>query len=90
MAYDEILIVCYRTTNPKVMVVAGASKTQCEKCSHEVWIAPSSRKVREKAKAKVLCEICVRPELPKSDIAPITKEQLGEIRETLDNDKRRN
>ncbi len=90
MAYDEILIVCYRTTNPKVLIVDGASKTRCEKCRQDVWIAPSSRKVREKTGAKVVCEICVRPDVPVSDVLPISNEQIVEIKDTLENRKRRN
>lgn len=93
MAYDQVVIVCFRTGNPNVFVVDGASKTKCEQCGHEVWIAPSSRKSRIELKARVICQVC-QPLRPKPgeiiDIAPLTNEQIGEIQGTIENQKRRN
>jgi hypothetical protein len=93
MKYDEIVILCFRTTNPKVFVVDGASKTKCEQCGHEVWISPFSRKKRQELKAKVVCDVCEKLK-PKPgqviDIAPINNEQIGEIKDTLENRKNRN
>lgn len=91
--FDQVIILCFRTSNPGVLVVDGASKTRCEKCAHDVWISPYSRKKRQELKAKVLCEICGIPK-PSPDeeieIAPLHKEQIQEIRDTLENMKNRN
>jgi hypothetical protein len=93
MGYDEIVILCFRTTNPKVLVVDGASKTKCEQCGHDVWIAPSSRRMKQQMKAKVVCEVCenLKPKPGQViDIAPINNEQIGEIKDTIKNRKNRN
>jgi hypothetical protein len=91
--YDQVVLLCFRTNNPKIFIVDGASKTKCEQCGHDVWIAPSSRKIRQQHKAKVVCEVC-EPLKPKPgevvDIAPLSKEQVGEIKDTLENRKHRN
>lgn len=93
MAYDQIVIMCFRTGNHLILVVDGASKTHCEQCWHDVWIAPSSRKARVEMKAKVICEVCdplkVKPgEIV--DVAPIANAQVSEIRDTINSQKRRN
>lgn len=93
MIYDEVIILCFRTTNPRVLIVDGASKTKCETCGHDVWIAPSSRRMREKMKTKVVCDVCenLKPKPGEViQIAPISKEQIQEVSDTLDNRKRRN
>lgn len=95
MAYDEVVILCFRTTNPDVLVVDGASKTKCDTCGHEVWIAPTSRRMRQQMKARIVCELCGRQDLrPKpgevTEILPINKEQIQEIKDTLENRKHRN
>lgn len=95
MANDNVVILCNRTTRRDTLIVDGASKTKCETCGHEVWIAPTSRKMRQQMKVKVVCDVCGHQELmPKpgevTEIAPISKEQVGEIRDTLENRKRRN
>jgi len=95
MANDDVVILCFRTTRPDVLIVDGASKTKCETCGHEVWIAPTSRRMRQQMKAKVVCDVCGRAELiPKpgevTEILPTNKEQIQEIQDTLENRKRRN
>lgn len=93
MAYDQVVIMCSRVGNPHVLIVDGASKTKCEQCGHDVWIAPSSRKMRIELKAKVICEAChpLRPKPGEAiDVVPLTKEQIGEIQGTIENQKRRN
>lgn len=95
MAYNDIVILCFRTTNPDVLIVDGASKTKCDTCAHEVWIAPTSRQMRHQTKARIVCESCGHQELrPKpgevTEFAPISKEQIQEIKDTLENRKHRN
>lgn len=93
MQYDEVVILCFRTTNPNVLIVDGASKTKCEGCGHDVWIAPSSRRMKEQMKARVVCEVCEKLE-PKPgeviEVRALNKEQRQEIADTFKNRKRRN
>jgi hypothetical protein len=90
--YDETTILCNRTTNPKTLIVDGATKTKCETCGHEVWIAPSSKRVLEKMKARVVCDVCgLRPKPGEVlEVQALNNEQRQEIAETLENRKRRN
>lgn len=93
MKYDEVVILCFRTTNPNVLIVDGARKTICEICRHDVWIAPSSLRMKAKMKAKVVCDVCEKLK-PKPgeiiEIAPLNKDQVGEIKDALENRKHRN
>jgi len=92
MDADQVMILCFRTTNPTVLVVDGASKTKCEDCGHDIWIAPTSRRMRQELKARVICEVCgkKRVESEKVDMVPMTREQHQEIADTLENRKHRN
>jgi len=81
--YDDVTIVCFRV-GERVLVVDGASKTKCEGCAMDVWIAPSSRRIRAENKhARVVCAQCAAKRL-------VSREQLDEIEGTLENRKRRN
>lgn len=89
--YEEVVILCYRTSNPNALLVAGAAKTKCQKCQYEVWIAPSSVKILLKMKAKVMCDQCYNPKAdPHTDILPLNNEQIGEIKDAKWADKNRN
>lgn len=89
--YDEIVILCFRTDNPKVLIVPGTSKAKCEKCQYEVWIAPSSLKIKEKMKAIVVCDICHRKTPPSTvDVLPLNNDQIAEIQDAVWNKKNRN
>lgn len=95
MTDEDIVILCFRTTRPDVLIVDGASKAKCETCDHEVWVAPTSRRMMDQRKVKVVCDVCVRGELKLkpgevTEIQPINREQIQEIRDTLENRKRRN
>lgn len=94
MDYEEVIILCFRTDNPKVLIVPGTSKTKCERCQHDVWIAPSSIKIRQEHKAKVVCDICEtlkpKPGVVEFDVLPLNNEQLDEIKDGLWNKKTRN
>lgn len=91
--YDEVLILCFRTTNPDALVVDGATKTKCESCGHDVWIAPSSRRMKGKMKARIVCDMCEKLK-PKPgeviEVLALNKEQRQEIADTLENRKHRN
>jgi hypothetical protein len=92
MADDEgVVILCFRVGNPRVLIVDGMSKEKCEKCRHDVWIAPSSLKMKEKFKATVVCDVC-QPmrSMPFKDILPLNNEQISEIKDALWNRKTRN
>lgn len=91
--HDEIVILCFRATNPNVLIVDGASKTECESCGHDVWIAPSSRRIKAQMKAKIVCDVCEKLK-PKPgeviEVLALNNEQRQEIADTLQNRKRRN
>lgn len=93
---DDVTIVCFRVGTPGLLVVDGASKTTCEDCKKDVWIAPSSRKAREElprvagAKVHVFCQICAPKHAAGAQVVPMLKEQAQEIKDTLENQKRRN
>jgi len=87
---EASVIICYRTSM-RVFVVDGSSKTQCEECKAEVWIAPSSREIKAKSNGRVVCDQCGQKYLtPGSVVVPFLQEQLQEINDTLANRKRRN
>jgi hypothetical protein len=91
MRHEVTIIVCFRTCLRGLLIVDGSSKTACQGCKAEVWISPSSREIQAKAKARVLCDLCGRKEItPGSVVAPLLREQAQEIKDTLDNRKRRN
>lgn len=91
MADEGIIILCFRVGNPEVLIVDGMQKVKCVKCQFEVWIAPSSLRMQEKFKAKVVCDVCEplrgRPDMA---ILPLTNDQLSEIKDALWNRKTRN
>jgi len=92
---DDVVILCFRTTRRDVLIVDGASKTACETCGKEVWIAPSSRKIRQERKVRVVCDRCARLEILSRpgevhEILPLSAEQKQEIVDALENRKSRN
>lgn len=93
MAHDQVVILCFRAGNPRVLVVDGASKTKCETCGHDVWIAPSSRRMRQEMKAKIVCEVCQELKAKPGEVIEVlglNNEQKQEISDTIANLKRRN
>lgn len=63
MSKDITVIVVARTTDPTIPIV-GRTKTTCDECQHEVWIAPKSRLLRRIYGYPVLCTHCVRAKYP--------------------------
>lgn len=90
MNYEEVIILCFRTDNPGVLMVPGTSKTKCEKCQHDVWISPSSLKIQKQMKTKVVCDVCEKMKPGTVDVLPLNKEQIGEIKDGLWDQKNRN
>lgn len=91
--YDAVIILCFRTDNPRAMIVPGATKTKCEKCQYDVWIAPSSLKIKKEMKAKVVCSVCqtLKPKPGEAiDVLPLSNEQISEIKDAFWNEKNRN
>lgn len=91
--YDEVIILCFRTDNPNALIVPGTQKTKCEECQYDVWIAPSSLKIMEKMKAKIVCTICqhLKPKPGEIlDVLPLNNDQIGEIQDAFWNKKNRN
>lgn len=87
------MILCFRTDNPNVLLVDGASKAKCEKCQYDVWISPSSLKIRENKGAIIVCNICedlrLKPGVP-IPVLPLNNDQITEIKDALWNRNNRN
>lgn len=91
--YDEIVIRCFRTGNPKVLKVPGMTQTKCERCQHDVWIAPSSVKLQKQIKAKIVCDVCQDLKAKPGeilDVLPLNNDQLGDIQDATWNEKNKN
>lgn len=65
----------------------GSIVASCAECERQVWIAPSGQALIAEQAPRVLCIPCGHEAIladPKPDIAPITEEQMRELRGAMD------
>lgn len=75
---DEFIRIPCRSTASGPAGIEGATRTHCDRCGCEVWIAPSSQAVRETMPNEVVCGSCCP--LPDSDDdLAVSAEQVEEL-----------
>lgn len=89
------VIVCFRASIPGMVPVQGSTKVPCDQCKQEVWVSPSSLKIQAERNALIGCSVCVVEKMTQNPGAPISfeplsREQVQEIKESIESLKRRN
>jgi len=83
---EQPFIMCVRTTEE---IHVPSVIRMCTKCAHEIWISHASLDLAKKNNAQFICFECFMKRLEslppdrKVVLAPMTEEQMKEIKEYL-------